>query len=124
MRYRALMLPLLISFLLLPGCDSHDDDDGLACTLEARPAISVTVMIDSGETPEDGVYDVTVTDGPYSETESVVDGTASLAHERAGTYHIQVTDDQNTIWTMDDVEVTRGDCHVDTKEFTVLVEPG
>lgn len=124
MRYRALILPLLISLLLLPGCDSQDDDDGLACTLEARPAITVTVMIDNGETPEDGTYSVTVAEGVYSETEPIVNGMASLAHERAGTYHVQVTKGENTIWTMENVVVTRGECHVNTEEFTVLVEPG
>ncbi len=116
-------LPILIALIVLSACDSNDD--GLACTLEARPAITVTVMIDNGETPDEGIYEATVTDGDFSETQPVVDGNASLAHERAGTYRVEVTTTQGQpVWHQDDVVVTRGECHVGTVKLTVLVEPG
>lgn len=118
--FRSVLL-LVIALLVLPGCDSQDD--GLACTTEARPAIAITIMTDGGDTPADGIYDVTVTDGDFSEMAPVVAGSASLAHERAGTYHVEVTAGESSTWSMDAVEVTSGECHVNTREFTVLVEP-
>lgn len=122
MRFHMRFLPILVALIVLSACDSNDD--GVACTLEARPAITVTVMIDNGETPDDGIYEATVTDGDFSETQPVVDGKASLAHERAGTYRVEVTTTQGQpVWHQDDVSVARGECHVDTVELTALVEP-
>lgn len=121
MRFHVRFLPILMTLLVLPACDSNDD--GVVCTTEARPAITVTVRIDNGETPEDGVYEATVTNGDFSETQPVVDGNASLAHERAGTYRVEVTTQGQPVWHQDDVRVTRGECHVDTVELTALVEP-
>ncbi|MEQ9103172.1 MAG: hypothetical protein RIE53_00595 [Rhodothermales bacterium] len=122
MRFHVRILPVLMALILLPACDSNDD--GVVCTTEARPAITVTVTIDSGETPEDGIYEATVTDGDFRDTQPVVNGNASLAHERAGTYRVAVTTTQGQpVWHQDDVRVTRDECHVETVELTALVEP-
>ena len=122
MRFNFSLLPVLMALILLPACDSNED--GVVCTTEARPAVTVTVTIDNGETPDDGIYEATVTDGDFSETRPVENGTASLAHERAGTYRVEVRTTQGQpVWHQDDVSVTRGECHVDTVELTALVEP-
>jgi len=88
----------------------------LACTMEARAGVSVTIVDSvSGVAPSGlGVMRLKVTDGAYSDTLTTVTliGFWGSAYERAGTYTATVDADGYLPWRNDGLVVTRGLCHV------------
>lgn len=124
MRNHARLSLFLIPAFMLAACDGSNNGDGPACTLEARPAISVTVQIDGGGVPEDGTLEAIAREGSFEDSQPVAGGAASLAHERAGTYVVEVVevDGSGVLWTQSDVVVTEDQCHVTTVHLTALVE--
>jgi hypothetical protein len=112
-------------FLLASTCE---DDQPIACTLEARAGLSVGVKnAVTNEVLADGVTVVAV-DGNYAETlEEVFDGNNSSifigAWERAGSYTITVTKVGFKTFTSPAIQVTADQCHVIERQVRVNLEP-
>lgn len=45
------------------------------------------------------------------------------AHERAGTYQVEVSKPGYATWSLNNVQVTRNECHVNTVSLTALLQP-
>lgn len=99
--------------------------DGTACTEEARPALSVTVVdslqgaavfTDLVVKARDGEY----VDSVFHETYPTAANSwpVALAYERAGTYQVTVTADGYVPWVRPAVVVERDACHVVTVPLT------
>ena len=98
-----------------------------ACTTDARPGLSVSV-VDSVTGALVCAATVTATDGSYSETLRTLDPLSSAdggtqcvffgAGERAGTYTVDATAEGRES-RVTGIEVTRNDCHVIPREITL-----
>jgi hypothetical protein len=99
---------------------------GVICTLEARPAMQVTVQDENGMplSSLDGVR-VIARKGMYADTATVAPASqlasVPLAYERDGYFSVEVSAPGYTTATLPDVLVTRtyNGCHVVTRELTV-----
>ncbi|MGH7444929.1 MAG: hypothetical protein ACREKM_08640 [Longimicrobiales bacterium] len=121
---------LATTSLLLGACDVLDI--GQACTLEARPAITVRLLdATTGESPAADTGRIVVRDGVYADSATVSsfvfeqDVRIGLAHERRGAYSVEVEVPGYERWTTDDVHVGQTDdgCHVDTELVTAELQP-
>lgn len=94
---------------------------GVICTMEARPALQVSVQDENGVSI-DGAR-VIARMGTYADTSILIPGSAmtsfSLAHERAGTYDIEVSAPgyASSVLTGVTVEKTPDGCHVATRRI-------
>lgn len=115
--------------LAITACDP--DVIGIACTLEARAAISITVVdsvtragIGAGATLilQEGAYRDSVTfpaDQPYYNSTPLW-GFASA--EREGTYDVRVRRPGYQLWERRGVRVTSDQCHVNTVELEARLQ--
>jgi hypothetical protein len=113
------LLLAMVPLTLATGCG------GLACTMEFRPGLVVTVVngatgatrCDARVTITDGAYQETLRVGQGSGPDSGTECTYEGAGERAGTYTVEASaEDMNSITT---VVVPRDACHVITQRLTV-----
>lgn len=119
-------LPLLTTLVLAAsGCDALP----LACTAEARAAVSVEIRDSATSAPlADGTI-AAVTEGPYTDTLTLCGWSGSVgltrcgAWERAGTYAVQVTRPGYQPWSRTGVSVTRDACHVRGVALQALLQP-
>jgi hypothetical protein len=119
------LAPLTGLLLAVAGCDTLP----LACTLEARAAISVEIRDSATFAPRADGATVAVTEGAYSDT-LILCGWLGLegltrcgAWERAGTYDVLVTRPGYQPWTRAAVRVTSDACHVRGVALTALLRP-
>lgn len=122
----------LISSVLLSGCDdssesSHNND--IACTEEYVSGITIEVIdkvtgdsiaCDATAVIEDNGYSEEVTSFNSGEC----DNTQFLqgAGERSGIYNIHVSKDGYLDWSVYNIEVTSGICHVQTVHVIAELE--
>ncbi len=109
--------------LALAGCDTMEVD----CLDFAAPAMSVTVVTSDTGVPVGGALAI-ARDGSFADSmrSRVVEGDprpASLAFERPGTYEVTVEKEAFNTWSRSGVEVTEGECHVNTVELTARLVP-
>jgi hypothetical protein len=97
--------------------------NGCAQGCDAILKTGILVTIVDGATGQPIVEEVTViaTEGSYSQTVMAVQGVAALAHERPGTYRVEVQAAGYQPWVMPSVGVTRDGCHVETVQLTALL---
>ncbi len=118
------MKGLLVPVLILGAAGCHDTT-GIACTLEARPALSVTVRDLSTDALVTGETRVIAKDGAYADTADAafLGMVYSLAYERPGTYEVTVTNPAYDTWNQVGVRVTAGECHVETVSILARLVP-
>ncbi|MEL7362448.1 MAG: hypothetical protein AAFN13_10270 [Bacteroidota bacterium] len=116
----------LLSVLAFAGCDPTSTLDGIACTTEARPALTVTVSTETVSTeqgdPSVDTVSVEFRDGDFVEVAEwrppggTPWGSFSGAFERPGTYTVSVDANGYQPWVRSNVEVgeTPDGCHVET----------
>jgi hypothetical protein len=117
------ILFFLASSLLLPACgdgsgDSGSSGDPIACTLEARSSVSVTVVDVMGIPALDAMVTFSVDGGAEEDAECVTTAAAGgceawvAGYERAGTFVIKAVSADGTAKDEETVTVTKDECHV------------
>ncbi|WP_291137567.1 hypothetical protein [Flavobacterium sp. UBA7663] len=121
---KLLLIIALFPFLLATQCD--DEDNGIACTEEARAGLNITVKdAETNVYLNEGVA-VVATDGSYSEaliSFDVAEPIFSGAYEREGNYTITVSKTGYVTFTSEVVSVTSDVCHVIPQQRTILLHP-
>ena len=116
----------LIPLVVVASTACEPITGGVACTTEARPAISVDVR-DSTTGARIGRNAIVVArQGTFVDTAfstSVFDGPHGLAHERTGTYTVTVDQQGYRQWSRALVRVTKDECHVRTVELVARLQP-
>ncbi len=114
---------LILFILIVIGCNNIDD---IACTLEARAGLNVTVK-DAATNNYLGIgTTVLATDGNYSETLQYKEGiipTFSGAWEREGNYILTVSAEGYATYVSENIIVTSDECHVIPQQIEVLLQP-
>lgn len=114
---------LILIVLVLLGCNQNDD---VACTMEARAGLNVTVK-DAATNNYMGIgTTVVATDGNYSETLEYMEGiipTFAGAWERAGNYILTVSAEGYVTFVSETITVTSDECHVIPRQVEVLLQP-
>lgn len=105
------------------SCNQNDD---IACTLEARAGLNVTVK--DAETNNYLGLGTTViaTDGDYSETLGYMEGIVPSfagAWEREGNYILTVSAEGYVTYVSETITVTSDECHVIPQQVEVLLQP-
>jgi hypothetical protein len=120
---RRLLLGMLCA---LAACDLT----GPICTTEAVPAIAVIITDSTTNAPvQSGNLMVVATTGAFSDTLRANLGTFpqnfpwALAHERSGNYRVEVFVTNYHPWSMNNVNVSRNECHVETRTLTARLRP-
>lgn len=119
---RVLLIAALVTF---SGCDTFDSD----CDTAAYPAIELVVKNEAGEYVCDQVTAVvfednfrdTLVESRINEAGQVI--LLSGAFEREGVYSLIITSDEYETYTDTQIVVRDGQCHVKTRELSVVVEP-
>jgi|JI6StandDraft_1071083.scaffolds.fasta_scaffold05700_4 hypothetical protein len=121
---KLLLIIAMAPLLLATQC--NEDDNGIACTEEARAGLNITIK--DAETNlylSEGVS-VIATDGSYSEaliSFDVVEPIFSGAYEREGNYIITVSKSGYVTYTSEIITVTSDVCHVIPQQITILLQP-
>jgi hypothetical protein len=105
---------LVVTALASVGCKLPG---GVACSADARPAVSVDVRDSVTDTPAGRGARIIAQDGVFADTAktpSGYEGPYALARERAGTYTVTVEQEGYQLWSRSGVRVTRDECHVRT----------
>ncbi len=114
---------LIAVVLTMLGCKK---DDGIACTLEARAGLNVTVK-DANTNNYLGIgTTVIATDGNYSETLQFMEGiipTFAGAWEREGGYILTVSAEGYVTYVSETIAVTSDECHVIPQQIEILLQP-
>lgn len=120
---KLLLIIALFPFLLATQCD--EDDNGIACTEEARAGLNITVKdAETNAYLSEGVS-VVATDGSYTETLQSFGGSEPVfsgAYEREGNYTITVSKSGYVTYTSEVVSVTSDVCHVIPQQRTILLQ--
>lgn len=121
---KLLLIVVLFPFLLATQCD--EEDNGIACTEEARAGLNITVKdAETNDYLNEGVS-VIATDGSYSETLisfDVAEPIFSGAYEREGNYTITVSKTGYITFTSEIITVTSDVCHVIPQQRTIILQP-
>lgn len=112
----------------IAACDK--DPTAVACTLEARPGVRVTIQDSvTGASAASGAT-VMVTEGTFRDSVTVPAGRTDLdavavgaAYERAGSYTATVRKSGYLDWARSAVTVTSGECHVNTVSVVAKLKP-
>lgn len=121
---KLLLIIAMAPLLLATQC--NEDDNGIACTEEAKAGLNITIK--DAETNlylSEGVS-VIATDGSYSEaliSFDVVEPIFSGAYEREGNYIITVSKSGYVTYTSEIITVTSDVCHVIPQQITILLQP-
>jgi len=119
---RTIALLVLFPAILL-GCSSNEDP---VCTTELRPGILVAPRDAVSDAPLSAHATGQVQDGSYTENFLRLGsdtGLLAAAFERPGTYRVTIEHEGYQTWTLDNVEVKAGVCHVNTVQLTAGLEP-
>jgi hypothetical protein len=114
---------LLLTTTLASG--SCNLPGNVACTLEARAAISVDVRDSVTNAAVGRGSTIIARDGLYADTAeitSVFDGPYGLAHERPGTYAVTVEQQGYRPWSRSGLRVTKDECHVRGVSITARLQ--
>ena len=107
---------LICGIMILSGCDGIMWP-GMACTTEARPGLSVTVLDASTGLLLTG-GSVIAREGAYADTaRSFIPASYPLAYERPGKYDVSVDVPGFQLWSKSGVAVRRDGCHVVTVQL-------
>ena len=120
---KLLLILALFPFLLATQCD--EDDNGIACTEEARAALNITVKDAETNTYLSEGVSVVATDGIYTETLQSFGGSEPVfsgAYEREGNYTITVSKSGYVTYTSEVISVTSDVCHVIPQQRTILLQ--
>lgn len=120
------LLLIIAIFPLLLATQCNEDDNGIACTEEARAGLNITIKdAETNAYLNEGVA-VIATDGSYSETLisfDVAEPIFSGAYEREGNYIITVSKSGYVTYTSEIITVTSDVCHVIPQQITILLQP-
>lgn len=119
-------LLLIIAIFPLLATQCNEDDNGIACTEEARAGLNITIKdAETNDYLSEGVS-VVATDGSYSETLQSFDSAEPIfsgAYEREGNYTITVSKSGYVTYTSEVISVTSDVCHVIPQQRTILLQP-
>jgi hypothetical protein len=121
---KLLLIIAFFPFLMATQCEK--EDNGIACTEEARAGLNITIKdAVTNAFLSEGVS-VIATDGSYSETLVSFGGVEPVfsgAYEREGNYIITVSKAGYVSYTSEIISVTSDVCHVIPQQRTVLLQP-
>lgn len=121
---KLLLIIAMAPLLLATQC--NEDDNGIACTEEARAGLNITIRdAVTNAYLSEGVL-VVATDGSYSETLESFDSAEPVfsgAYERQGNYIITVSKTGYATFTTEVISVTSDVCHVIPQQRTILLQP-
>lgn len=108
--------------LSLAACDLFSPQP--VCTAEAYAAIALEVRDSVTNAHVGGGSLIVASDGSYADTASTSINRAiyGLAYERAGTYTVSVQKPGYQPWSRAGVQVTRGECHVNTVSLVARLQ--
>ncbi|MCW1146978.1 hypothetical protein [Flavobacterium lacisediminis] len=122
---KKLLLIIAVAPLLL-ATQCNEDDNGIACTEEARAGLNITIKdAETNAYLNEGVS-VVATDGSYSETLESFDSAEPVfsgAYERQGNYTITVSKTGYVTYISEVISVTSDVCHVIPQQRTILLQP-
>jgi len=115
-------LSLVLASQALAGCSRKPvAEEQVMCTMEARPALAV-VVLDSATGAGLAQAAVAIArQGDFADTLRGTDSIVSGAHERAGTYRVELSAPGYLDWSRDGVKVERDVCHVQTARLRALL---
>lgn len=119
-------LLLIIAIFPLLATQCNEDDNGIACTEEARAGLNITIKDSETNAYLSEGVSVVATDGSYSETLQSFDSTEPIfsgAYEREGNYTITVSKTGYVTYTSEVISVTSDVCHVIPQQRTILLQP-
>lgn len=120
------LLLIIAMFPLLLATQCNEDDNGIACTEEARAGLNITIKdAETNAYLNEGVS-VIATDGSYSETLmsfDVAEPIFSGAYEREGNYTVTVSKTGYVTYTSEIITVASDVCHVIPQQRTILLQP-
>lgn len=133
MRYSFVSMAVALGLLGLFGC-GDDDATGIACPDIARGIPGIVVEIRDGttgtplaETASGAVHEGAFVDSlvPYAESsdEPPLLLARAAAHDRPGTYSVEVLHDGYSPWSTSGVRVLRPRCDVETVTLRADLEP-
>jgi hypothetical protein len=96
------------------------------CTTNAAPAVSVAVHDSASNALVGRGAKIIARDGAFADTADITneyDGPYGLAHERTGSYDVTVEQQGYRVWSRAGLNVTRGECHVQTVSITARLQP-
>lgn len=114
---------LILFILIVTSCNNNDD---IACTLEARAGLNVTVKDATTNNYLGFGTTVVATDGNYSETLEYMEGiipTFAGAWEREGNYILTVSAEGYVTYVSETITVTSDECHVIPRQVEALLQP-
>jgi hypothetical protein len=121
---KLLLIIAFFPFLMATQCE--EEDNGIACTEEARAGLNITIKdAVTNAVLSEGVS-VIATDGSYSETLvnfGGVEPVFSGAYEREGNYIITVSKAGYVTYTSEIISVTSDVCHVIPQQRIILLQP-
>ena len=122
MAWPRIALSLIWASQALAGCSKKQvAEDQVMCTMEARPALAV-VVLDSATGAGLAQAAVAVArEGDFADTLRGTDSIVSGAHERAGTYRVELSAPGYVDWSRDGIKVDRDVCHVQTAQLRALL---
>ena len=122
MAWWRISLPLVLASQALAGCSRKPvAEEQVMCTMEARPALAV-VVLDSATGAGLAQAAVAIArEGDFADTLRGADSVVSGAHERAGTYRVELSAPGYLDWSRDGVKVSRDACHVQTARLRALL---
>lgn len=121
---KLLLIIAMAPLLLATQC--NEDDNGIACTEEARAGLNITIKDSETNAYLSEGVSVVATDGSYSETLQSFDSTEPIfsgAYEREGNYTITVSKTGYVTYTSEVISVTSDVCHVIPQQRTILLQP-
>ncbi|MEX2350697.1 MAG: hypothetical protein WD554_07435 [Flavobacteriaceae bacterium] len=104
----------------------NKDDDGIACTQEAKAGLNVTVKDATTNNYLGLGTTVLAKDGNYSETLINIDVIVpefAGAWEREGNYILTVSAEGYVTYISETITVTSDECHVIPQQVEVLLQP-
>jgi hypothetical protein len=122
MAWRRIPLSLVLASLVLAGCSKKPVvEEQVMCTMEARPALAVVVLDSATGTGLAQVAMAVAREGVFADTLRGTDSIVSGAHERAGTYRVELSAPGYADWSRDGIKVDRDACHVQTAQLRALL---
>lgn len=122
MRFLRRLFPVLAVAPLVGGCNLSPTET--ACTADIRPAVEVTIRDAATGEYIAAQAAVSATDGAFRDTLRLSSGrrvegvmvwqARAGAHERPGTYRVEVTAPGYAPWVRENVRARDGECHVGT----------
>lgn len=118
-------LLLLFALPYLNGCTILSSQANGMCTMEARPALQVSVVdARTGNSILNGAT-VIAREAQFVDSVQVKDWmtpSIGLAHERSGKYKVIVQKPGYKTWSVEGIKVKKGECHVEPVKIEAQLE--